>query len=71
MASRLSTMRKYLPVESIWLNPDCGINTPKCLLIIGLKTRQWPETKAALENLVKVARDARETVGTLKGTVPA
>lgn len=30
--------------------------------MIGLKTRQWPETKAALENLVKVARDARETV---------
>jgi methionine synthase II (cobalamin-independent) len=32
--------------------------------MIGLKTRQWPETKAALENLVKVARDARKTVAT-------
>ena len=64
MATRLSAMRKYLPVESIWLNPDCGTNTLRDLLITGLKTRQWPETKAALENLVKVARDARETVGT-------
>ena len=64
MASRLSAMRKYLPVESIWLNPDCGRNNPRDLLITGLKTRQWPETKAALENLVKVARDARESVRT-------
>jgi hypothetical protein len=27
MAARLSAMRKYLPVESIWLNPDCGTLT--------------------------------------------
>lgn len=51
MAARLQTMRKYLPMDSIWLNPDCG-----------LKTRQWPETKAALQNLVKVARDGRAAV---------
>jgi 5-methyltetrahydropteroyltriglutamate--homocysteine methyltransferase len=25
MAARLTAMRKYLPVDSIWLNPDCGI----------------------------------------------
>jgi len=38
------------------------------VLIPGLKTRQWAETKAALENMVKVARDARENAGTLPGT---
>jgi hypothetical protein len=31
-------------------------------LMVGLKTRQWAETKAALENLVSVARQARESV---------
>lgn len=41
------------------------------MLITGLKTRQWPETKAALENLVKVAREARENAGTLPGTTAA
>ena len=66
MAARLSAMRKYLPVESIWLNPDCGTCPVSYDFanLLGLKTRQWPETKAALENLVKVARDARETVST-------
>ena len=24
MAARLAAMRKYLPADSIWLNPDCG-----------------------------------------------
>jgi 5-methyltetrahydropteroyltriglutamate--homocysteine methyltransferase len=62
MAVRLAAMRKYLPDNSIWLNPDCGIPPLHNLLKAGLKTRQWPETKAALENLVKVARQARETV---------
>ncbi|GAA3508243.1 5-methyltetrahydropteroyltriglutamate--homocysteine S-methyltransferase [Aquimarina addita] len=38
-----------LPYENIWVNPDCG-----------LKTRDWPETKSALENLVKSARSMRE-----------
>ena len=41
------------------------------MLITGLKTRQWPETKAALQNLVKVARDARESVSTPKGSTTA
>jgi len=60
MSQRLAAMRKYLPADSIWLNPDCG-----------LKTRQWPETKAALENLVKVARQARESVGPSNGAAAA
>jgi 5-methyltetrahydropteroyltriglutamate--homocysteine methyltransferase len=33
------------------VNPDCG-----------LKTRKWPETKAALENMVAAARLAREQI---------
>lgn len=39
---------KLLPVDNIWVNPDCG-----------LKTRDWPETKSALENLVAAAKTMR------------
>ncbi len=35
--------------ENLWINPDCG-----------LKTRDWPETKAALQNLVETARKIRQ-----------
>jgi 5-methyltetrahydropteroyltriglutamate--homocysteine methyltransferase len=41
-------MRKaaaVVPVERLWINPDCG-----------LKTRGWPETEAALANMVAAAR---------------
>ena len=37
-----------VPIERLWINPDCG-----------LKTRGWPETKAALENMVSVAKKLR------------
>jgi 5-methyltetrahydropteroyltriglutamate--homocysteine methyltransferase len=37
-----------LPKERLWVNPDCG-----------LKTRRWPETIAALKNMVEAARDLR------------
>ncbi|WP_416445729.1 5-methyltetrahydropteroyltriglutamate--homocysteine S-methyltransferase [Leeuwenhoekiella sp. A16] len=40
---------KLLPERNIWVNPDCG-----------LKTRDWPETKSALINLVKAAKIMRE-----------
>ncbi|MFT4175858.1 MAG: 5-methyltetrahydropteroyltriglutamate--homocysteine S-methyltransferase [Luteolibacter sp.] len=46
-------MRKaaaLLPVENLWVNPDCG-----------LKTRGWPEVKTSLANLVTVARNLRQT----------
>jgi len=39
---------KAFPKENFWINPDCG-----------LKTRDWPETKIALENLVKLAKEMR------------
>ncbi|MFB9052024.1 5-methyltetrahydropteroyltriglutamate--homocysteine S-methyltransferase [Formosa undariae] len=38
-----------LPIEHIWVNPDCG-----------LKTRDWPETKVALTHLVNTAKKLRE-----------
>ncbi|WNH09984.1 5-methyltetrahydropteroyltriglutamate--homocysteine S-methyltransferase [Thalassobellus suaedae] len=41
--------KKVLPVEHIWVNPDCG-----------LKTRDLPETKKALENIVQAARNLRK-----------
>ncbi|MGZ3874518.1 MAG: 5-methyltetrahydropteroyltriglutamate--homocysteine S-methyltransferase, partial [Mucilaginibacter sp.] len=49
MVSLLKKAAVLLPVENIWVNPDCG-----------LKTRKWPETKAALVNMVNAAKTARE-----------
>lgn len=49
MASLLTKAANLLPAQNLWVNPDCG-----------LKTRKWPETKAALENMVAAARQARE-----------
>ena len=37
-----------IPVERLWVNPDCG-----------LKTRGWKETYPALENMVKAAKQLR------------
>lgn len=39
---------KAIPQQNFWLNPDCG-----------LKTRDWPESEAALKNLVELARLVR------------
>ncbi|MBI3716923.1 MAG: 5-methyltetrahydropteroyltriglutamate--homocysteine S-methyltransferase [Betaproteobacteria bacterium] len=39
-----------IPVERLWVNPDCG-----------LKTRGWPETEAALTAMVNAARKVRAT----------
>ncbi|MFA5664979.1 5-methyltetrahydropteroyltriglutamate--homocysteine S-methyltransferase [Castellaniella sp.] len=48
----IGLMRKaaqHLPPERLWVNPDCG-----------LKTRGWPETRAALLNMVQAAQTLRE-----------
>ncbi|AVM50427.1 5-methyltetrahydropteroyltriglutamate--homocysteine S-methyltransferase [Capnocytophaga sp. oral taxon 878] len=37
-----------VPKEQLWVNPDCG-----------LKTRHWPETKAALHAMVDTAKELR------------
>jgi 5-methyltetrahydropteroyltriglutamate--homocysteine methyltransferase len=57
MAALLAKAAELLPAGNLWVNPDCG-----------LKTRKWPETKAALENMVAAARQAREQIS-VKGTV--
>jgi 5-methyltetrahydropteroyltriglutamate--homocysteine methyltransferase len=49
MVALLTKAADLLPAENLWVNPDCG-----------LKTRKWPETKAALENMVAAAKQARE-----------
>lgn len=51
MKKLLQKASTLLPVENIWVNPDCG-----------LKTRDWPETKTALVNLVETAKIMRETI---------
>ncbi|AWO01835.1 5-methyltetrahydropteroyltriglutamate--homocysteine S-methyltransferase [Chitinophaga alhagiae] len=52
MTALLQKAAELLPVRNLWVNPDCG-----------LKTRKWPETKAALENMVAAAREARLRIG--------
>ncbi len=51
MVSLLAKAAALLPAQNLWVNPDCG-----------LKTRKWPETKAAIENMVAAARHARELI---------
>ncbi len=48
MRHLLERALERLPVERLWVNPDCG-----------LKTRGWPETEAALVNMVAAARGLR------------
>ncbi|MDN6208448.1 MAG: hypothetical protein L0I96_09175, partial [Lactococcus sp.] len=40
-----------VPLEKLWINPDCG-----------LKTRGVTEVKASLENLVKATQAIRATL---------
>ncbi|MDP3847443.1 MAG: 5-methyltetrahydropteroyltriglutamate--homocysteine S-methyltransferase [Pseudomonas sp.] len=50
-AEMLKLLRKavqLIPAERLWVNPDCG-----------LKTRGWPETEAALLNMVAAAKQLR------------
>jgi 5-methyltetrahydropteroyltriglutamate--homocysteine methyltransferase len=48
MVELLKKAADLLPVNHIWVNPDCG-----------LKTRKWPETQLALSNMVQAAKEAR------------
>lgn len=52
MTELLHKAAQLLPLRNLWVNPDCG-----------LKTRKWPETKAALENMVAAAKEARLKMG--------
>ncbi|HEY1111076.1 MAG TPA: 5-methyltetrahydropteroyltriglutamate--homocysteine S-methyltransferase, partial [Opitutaceae bacterium] len=48
MTQLMEKAARVLPAENLWVNPDCG-----------LKTRGWPEVKAALVNLVTTAEALR------------
>ncbi|WGH27743.1 MAG: 5-methyltetrahydropteroyltriglutamate--homocysteine S-methyltransferase [Candidatus Bostrichicola ureolyticus] len=49
--SLIKELRLYLPIENIWINPDCG-----------LKTRKWNETIQSLKNMVEAAKLARISI---------
>lgn len=51
MIGLLEKAFRVLPLRNIWVNPDCG-----------LKTRKWPETDAAMRNMVNAARQLRLVV---------
>lgn len=48
MTTLLVRAASVIPPDRLWVNPDCG-----------LKTRGWPETRAALANMVAAARALR------------
>ncbi len=47
----IETALNSIPAERLWINPDCG-----------LKTRNWPETLAALQEMVKMAKHVRSNL---------
>ncbi len=49
MVFLLQKAASVIPARNLWINPDCG-----------LKTRGWPETEAALVNMVEAARRVRQ-----------
>ncbi len=49
MLSLLESALKVLVPQQVWVNPDCG-----------LKTRQWPEVKAALRAMVEATKEIRK-----------
>jgi len=51
MTHLLSKAEAVLPLENIWVNPDCG-----------LKTRGWAEVVPSLRNMVRAAQERRKAV---------
>ncbi|MDD5211803.1 MAG: 5-methyltetrahydropteroyltriglutamate--homocysteine S-methyltransferase [Sulfuricurvum sp.] len=51
MEAQIYALLEVLPANQLWINPDCG-----------LKTRGWPETQAALINMVEATKKARATL---------
>jgi 5-methyltetrahydropteroyltriglutamate--homocysteine methyltransferase len=51
MEDLLKKALKVLKADQIWVNPDCG-----------LKTRDWPETKAALQAMVDATKSIRAQI---------
>ncbi|QNL50058.1 5-methyltetrahydropteroyltriglutamate--homocysteine S-methyltransferase [Olivibacter sp. SDN3] len=50
----LEKAKAVIDYKQLWVNPDCG-----------LKTRAWPETKAALDAMVGAAKDLRSVKETV------
>jgi 5-methyltetrahydropteroyltriglutamate--homocysteine methyltransferase len=48
MARLLRAAGQHLPLNRLWVNPDCG-----------LKTRGWPEVRESLQHMVEAARQLR------------
>jgi 5-methyltetrahydropteroyltriglutamate--homocysteine methyltransferase len=51
MVALLEKAADVLPVEKLWVNPDCG-----------LKTRRWDQVEPALKNMVEAAEEMRSRV---------
>jgi len=51
MVNLLEKAKAVIPVNQLWVNPDCG-----------LKTRHWEETKKALAEMVVAAKQLRASV---------
>jgi 5-methyltetrahydropteroyltriglutamate--homocysteine methyltransferase len=51
MTALLDKALVVVPADNLWVNPDCG-----------LKTRLWPETQAALTNMVAAAKRMRARI---------
>lgn len=51
MSILLTKAMKYIPINRIWINPDCG-----------LKTRHWNETILALKNMVLATKKLRKKI---------
>jgi 5-methyltetrahydropteroyltriglutamate--homocysteine methyltransferase len=59
MTNLLRKAVAVLPVENLWVNPDCG-----------LKTRGWAEVKPSLINMVAAARELRQQALSAGGAQP-
>jgi 5-methyltetrahydropteroyltriglutamate--homocysteine methyltransferase len=49
MEALLEKATQVIPIERLWINPDCG-----------LKTRQWEQVIPALTNMVAAAQTIRQ-----------
>ncbi|MDO9221726.1 MAG: hypothetical protein Q7T90_11925, partial [Thiobacillus sp.] len=58
MTRLLEKAARVINPNNLWVNPDCG-----------LKTRGWPETAAALANMVAAARSLRQQHGAGRGCI--
>jgi len=51
MVELMEKAKVHIPIDQLWINPDCG-----------LKTRHWEETKKAMTEMVSAAKELRSMV---------